>query len=60
MSNSKKLPDQLLILTNDEIYDDGFLRVEHENFYVESGRKYLKLTRGEFLVISLSNSTEIG
>jgi len=37
----------------DKIYDDGFLRVEHENYYVECEGVHLKLSRGEFLIISL-------
>lgn len=37
----------------DKIYDDGFLRVEHENYYVECEGVHLKLNRGEFLIISL-------
>lgn len=36
-----------------EIYDDGFLRVEHNNYYVECEGVHLKLSRGEFLIISL-------
>jgi len=37
----------------DEIYDDGFLYVEHRNYYVECGGENLRLSRGEFLIISL-------
>jgi len=45
----RRLPPQV---TN-EIYDDGHLRVEHNNYYVECGGKHLKLGRGEFLIVSL-------
>jgi len=35
-----------------KIYDDGNLRVEHENYYVSCGGQSLKLPRAEFLIIS--------
>jgi DNA-binding response OmpR family regulator len=35
-----------------DIYDDGFLRVEHENYYVTCGGKNVKLPRAEFLIFS--------
>ncbi len=35
-----------------EIYDDGFLRVEHENYYVSCGGKNVRLPRAEFLIFS--------
>lgn len=38
-------------LPND-IYDDGFLRVEHRNYYVACGGVALKLPRTEFLIFS--------
>jgi two-component system alkaline phosphatase synthesis response regulator PhoP len=34
------------------VYDDGFLRVEHENYYVACGGRALKLPRTEFLIFS--------
>ncbi|HKS28402.1 MAG TPA: helix-turn-helix domain-containing protein [Pyrinomonadaceae bacterium] len=34
------------------VYDDGSLRVEHENYYVACGGEPLKLPRTEFLIIS--------
>ena len=37
----------------EEIYDDGFLYVEHNNYHVECGGVNLKLPRGEFLIMSL-------
>jgi DNA-binding response OmpR family regulator len=36
----------------DDVYDDGFLRVEHKNYYVACGGETLKLPRTEFLIIS--------
>jgi two-component system phosphate regulon response regulator PhoB len=35
-----------------DVYDDGFLRVEHANYYVECGGHSLKLPLKEFLIIS--------
>lgn len=37
---------------NDEIYDDGYLRVEHKNYYVSCAGRALKLPRTEFLIFS--------
>lgn len=34
------------------VYDDGRLRVEHDNYYVSLGGRALKLPRKEFLIIS--------
>ncbi len=36
----------------DDIYDDGFLRVEHKNYYVSCGGVPIKLPRTEFLIFS--------
>ena len=35
-----------------DIYDDGFLRVEHKNYYVSCGGIPIKLPRTEFLIFS--------
>jgi DNA-binding response OmpR family regulator len=35
-----------------DVYDDGFLRVEHENYYVSCGGTNVKLPRSEFLILS--------
>lgn len=35
-----------------EIYDDGYLRIEHQNYYVACGGHSIKLPRGEFLLLS--------
>lgn len=34
------------------VYDDGRLRVEHENYYVACGGHALQLPRKEFLILS--------
>lgn len=36
----------------EHIYDDGFLRVEHKNYYVACGGSPIKLPRTEFLIFS--------
>ena len=35
-----------------DVYDDGYLRIEHENHYVSCGGRYVSLSRKEFLIIS--------
>jgi len=35
-----------------DAYDDGYLRIEHQNYYVTCGDRPLKLPRGEFLLLS--------
>ncbi len=46
-------------LSMDDVYDDGFLRVEHRNYYVACGGQALKLPRTEFLIFSrLARSPE--
>ncbi len=36
----------------EDVYDDGYLRVEHKNYYVVCGGQTLKLPRTEFLILS--------
>ena len=36
----------------EDVYDDGFLRVEHKNYYVACGGSPIKLPRTEFLIFS--------
>jgi DNA-binding response OmpR family regulator len=43
--------------TGDDIYDDGYLRVEHKNYYVACGGTPLKLPRTEFLIFSRLSRT---
>jgi two-component system alkaline phosphatase synthesis response regulator PhoP len=43
----------------DDVYDDGYLRVEHKNYYVACGGQSLRLPRTEFLILSrLARSPE--
>jgi len=43
----------------DDVYDDGYLRVEHKNYYVACAGESLKLPRTEFLIFSrLARSPE--
>ena len=43
----------------DDVYDDGYLRVEHKNYYVACEGQSLKLPRTEFLILSrLARSPE--
>jgi len=37
----------------ESVYDDGYLRVEHENYYAACGGEKLKLARAEFRLISI-------
>jgi DNA-binding response OmpR family regulator len=41
-----------LAVVEDDVYDDGYLRVEHDNYYIACGGQSLKLARTEFLIIS--------
>jgi DNA-binding response OmpR family regulator len=43
-----KSPDPV----SEEAYDDGYLRVEHRNYYVACGGVPIKLPRTEFLIFS--------
>jgi DNA-binding response OmpR family regulator len=43
---------ETLMPTAEDIYDDGFLRVEHRNYYVACGGSPIKLPRTEFLIFS--------
>jgi two-component system, OmpR family, response regulator len=36
----------------DSVYDDGHLRVEHDNYYVSLDGEVMKLARKEFLMLS--------
>jgi two-component system alkaline phosphatase synthesis response regulator PhoP len=39
-------------LVAEDVYDDGFLRVEHKNYYASCGGSAIKLPRTEFLIFS--------
>ena len=43
---------QTLVHPTDDVYDDGFLRVEHKNYYVSCAGSPVKLPRTEFLIFS--------
>jgi DNA-binding response OmpR family regulator len=44
---------------DDEVYDDGYLRIEHQNYYLTCEGQPVYLPRVEFLLISrLSRSIE--
>jgi DNA-binding response OmpR family regulator len=44
---------------DDEVYDDGYLRIEHQNYYLTCQGQPVYLPRVEFLLISrLSRSIE--
>jgi hypothetical protein len=44
---------------DDEVYDDGYLRIEHQNYYLTCDGRPVYLPRVEFLLISrLSRSIE--
>lgn len=38
--------------TDTGVYDDGHLRVEHDNYYVTCGGEALRFRRAEFLLLS--------
>jgi two-component system alkaline phosphatase synthesis response regulator PhoP len=40
------------LVADDDVYDDGYLRVEHKNYYAACGGQILKLPRTEFLILS--------
>src|SRR5215217_7741357 len=43
---------ETLVHATGDVYDDGFLRVEHKNYYVSCGGSPIKLSRTEFLLFS--------
>jgi DNA-binding response OmpR family regulator len=43
----------------EDVYDDGYLRIEHKNYYMACGGQSIRLPRTEFLIISrLARSVE--
>ena len=54
MGTEYGLPEQKpeLCSSSHEIYDDGCLRVEHNNYFVTCRGDYVVLSRKEFLLIS--------
>lgn len=51
--HSSNLQSSENLINTSEIYDDGFLRIEHRNYYVTCQQKIIKLGRTEFLIISI-------
>jgi DNA-binding response OmpR family regulator len=43
---------QLQTQQGEDVYDDGYLRVEHKSYYVSCGGRPIKLPRTEFLIFS--------
>ena len=37
---------------SDAVYDDGYLRIEHDNYYVSCGGQTVNLPRTEFMILS--------
>ncbi len=37
---------------SEAVYDDGYLRIEHDNYYVSCGGQPITLARTEFLILS--------
>jgi DNA-binding response OmpR family regulator len=56
MLGDERIPEDLPLNvsgTAGAVYDDGYLRVEHDNFYVAcAGKPLYNLTRKEFLILS--------
>lgn len=38
--------------TETNVYDDGYLRIEHDNYYVSCDGSSIRLPRSQFLIIS--------
>jgi DNA-binding response OmpR family regulator len=45
-------PTHLSRFEESDVYDDGYLRVEHNNYYVACKGETLSLARTEFLILS--------
>jgi DNA-binding response OmpR family regulator len=46
------MSNQIGMLVNQDVYDNGLLRVEHDNHYIECGGKEVLLPRKAFLILS--------
>jgi DNA-binding response OmpR family regulator len=44
-------PYEITARGNEAIYDDGYLRIERDNYYVECGGQPIALMRKEFLIV---------
>ena len=52
ITNTHSSQSSAIVDKDDDVYDDGYLRVEHRNYYVACGGSALKLPRTEFLICS--------
>jgi len=52
MSTTETLMTQSNATHSGDVYDDGYLRVEHDNYYVACNGTPIKLPRTEFLIFS--------
>src|ERR1051326_6893147 len=55
MSEAANSKSDLSLVTrhsSPEVYDDGHLRVEHDNYYVSCAGEVLRFRRAEFLLLS--------
>ncbi|HEU0177172.1 MAG TPA: winged helix-turn-helix domain-containing protein [Blastocatellia bacterium] len=56
MLGEERIPEDPSLIASDAdsaVYDDGYLRVEHDRFYVScGGRPLWRLSRREFLILS--------
>ena len=52
ITNTHSSQSSPIVDKDDDVYDDGYLRVEHRNYYVACGGSALKLPRTEFLICS--------
>lgn len=50
-TTSLPVDDQAVAL-EEAVYDDGYLRIEHDNYYIACDGQRLSLPRKEFLIIS--------
>jgi two-component system OmpR family response regulator len=51
--NKRSLPQlSTVALADTDVYDDGYLRVEYDHYYVSCGGQYIPLMRKEFLIIA--------
>src|ERR1041385_9327738 len=57
LQEMSRVDQENLVHTVEDIYDDGYLRVEHKNYYVACGGTPLKLPRTEFLIFSRLSRT---
>ncbi len=52
-SNSSHLKEQIFHhQSDDSVYDDGSLRIEHNSYYIACNGRIITLARKEFLIIS--------